>query len=517
LPCERHVVSGGFDIGGRHVGVDSPVLIVAELSANHGGKLDVALRTIEAAAKAGVDAIKLQTYTPDTLTLRSSAAPFVVRTNNEWAGRTLHDLYAEAMTPWQWHADLFACAKANGLLLFSTPFDPTATELLESLNAPAHKIASFELVDLPLVEHVARRGKPLLISTGMASLGEIEAAVRVCRAAGNERIALLRCVSNYPADPDDLHLESLRVLADLAPVIGLSDHTRSAYAAVAAVALGAKVVEKHFILDRSVGGPDAFFSLEPTELEELVRAIRATEGAVRAPRFGPSARETPSLNFRRSLFVSSDVRAGDTLTANHVRSVRPAGGLHPRHLPEVLGHVATKDLLAGSPLDWTIVGEPARNRVCLRPAVPGDEARLLEWRNDVHTSEMSLQRATVTASEHALWFASALASPDRKLFIAEYENRAVGQLRLDRRAHGAWEVSLTIAPESRGRGLGADTIRAAFTHAIAAGAAVLIATIRAENPASVVAFERAGFYGFFKRTQGELQTIHCERRLVPFP
>lgn len=504
-----------FDIGGRSVGDGAPVLIVAELSANHGGKLDVALATIEAAAKAGVDAIKLQTYTPDTLTLRSNASPFVVRTNNEWAGRTLHDLYAEAMTPWEWHSALFDCARAHGLLIFSTPFDPSATELLEELDAPAHKIASFELVDLPLVEHVARRQKPLLISTGMASLGEIEAAIRVCKSVGNERIALLRCVSSYPADPDDMHLESLRVLADLAPVIGLSDHTRSPYAAVAAVALGAKVVEKHFILDRAVGGPDAFFSLEPAELLELVRAIRATEGAVRPPRFGASAKERASLNFRRSLFVAADARAGEIITCRHVRSVRPAGGLATRHLPDVLGRVANKELVAGTPCDWTMVGDAPACRLTLHRATSDDGPSLFAWRTDAVTASMSLQPSP-TIEEHAAWLDESLRSPDRALFIARHGERAVGQVRLDRRDH-AWELSLTIAPDARGSGYGVDAVRAACAEAVSLGAVTVVATIRADNAPSLRTFERAGFYAFFSRSRDGLQLVECERRVVPFP
>ena len=229
-------------IGTREVGEGRPVYIVAELSANHGANKDVALRTVEAAAKAGADAIKLQTYTPDTMTLASTSDQFVVRTKNEWAGRTLHDLYAEAMTPWEWHAELKDAAEANGLQFFSTPFDVTAVEFLETLGVLVHKIASFELTDLPLVDHVARRGHPMILSTGMASLGEIEEAVLTCRAAGNDQLALLRCVSAYPAAPEAMGLASLQALASFGTVVGLSDHSRDATAAVAAVALGAKIV-----------------------------------------------------------------------------------------------------------------------------------------------------------------------------------------------------------------------------------------------------------------------------------
>jgi pseudaminic acid synthase len=253
-----------FEIEGRAVGDGAPTLIVAELSANHGGSLERAIKTIEAAAEAGVDAIKIQTYTPDTLTLDVKSPEFVVKTKNDWAGRTLHDLYAEAMTPWEWHAALKEAAVRAGLIFFSTPFDPTAVALLEELRVPCYKIASFELVDLPLIEHTARMGKPMILSTGMASFDEIEAAVRACRSAGNDRIALLRCVSSYPAKPDAMHLPSIEKLKSFGVVVGLSDHTRDSTVAIASVALGARIVEKHFTLDRSAGGPDSFFSLEPS-------------------------------------------------------------------------------------------------------------------------------------------------------------------------------------------------------------------------------------------------------------
>ena len=331
-----------FKIGRREIGGDAPVFIIAELSANHGHRLDIALRTIEAAADAGADAIKLQTYTPDTLTLKSDRAPFVVKTKNEWAGRTLHDLYADAMTPWEWHAELMAAARARGLECFSTPFDPTAVAFLEALGVPCHKVASFELNDLALVETIARAGKPMILSTGMASLDEIRAAVATCRDAGNERLAVLRCVSCYPARPEAMDLRAYEVLRELGVVLGLSDHTRDNTVAIASVALGAKVIEKHFILDRSVGGPDAFFSLDPGELAEMVRAVRATTAALGRPRFGPSEDEVASTAFRRSLFVSARVAKGETFTAANVRSVRPSNGPRP-HVTSMPYSAARRD------------------------------------------------------------------------------------------------------------------------------------------------------------------------------
>ncbi len=328
----------------------SKVFCVAELSANHGQDKAVALKTIEAAAKAGADAIKVQTYTPDTMTLNIKKAPFIVETNNSWAGKSLYELYREAMTPWEWHAELKEAAEACGLVFFSTPFDFTAVDFLESLNTPIYKIASFEIVDTPLIRRVAQTGRPLIISTGMASIEEIQAAVDACHAENNFEIALLRCVSAYPAPLEEMNLSSLEKLKEFGTVIGLSDHTLDSTAAVTAVALGAKVVEKHFILDRKLGGPDSFFSLEPAEFRDTVIQIRAVERALGQPKFGPSPSEQGSMVFRRSLFVVKDVKAGDEITHEHIRSIRPAGGLSPADLPQILGRVARRDLQMGTPL-----------------------------------------------------------------------------------------------------------------------------------------------------------------------
>lgn len=365
-----------FRVGEREVGDGAPVFVVAELSANHGHQLDVALATIDAAKAAGADAIKIQTYTPDTLTLPFEREPFVVKTKNEWGGKTLHALYKEAMTPWEWTKALKQRAEERGLVFFSTPFDTTAVDHLEAHGAPLYKIASFELVDLPLVEYVARTQKPMILSTGMATFEEIEAAVRTARSVGNDRLALLRCVSSYPATSDDMNLAALEKLRTLGTVIGLSDHTRTNDVAVAAVALGARVVEKHFITDRSLGGPDAFFSLEPKELGELVRAIRSAEAAIGTARFGPTPSERASLQFRRSLFVSADVKAGEPLTCRNVRSVRPANGLPASKLPEVLGCAATSDLIAGTPLEAGHVGlrlRAAPGKIDLQAMTVSDE------------------------------------------------------------------------------------------------------------------------------------------------
>jgi pseudaminic acid synthase len=506
-----------FKIGKREVGGEAPLFIIAELSANHGQRLDVALRSIEAAADAGADAIKLQTYTPDTLTLRSSAPPFVVKSTNEWAGRTLHDLYAEAMTPWEWHADLVAAAHARGLECFSTPFDPTAVAFLETLGVPCHKVASFELNDLPLVETIARTGKPMLLSTGMATLEQIRAALATCREAGNDQLAVLRCVSTYPARPEAMDLRAYDALRDLGVVLGLSDHTRDSTVAIASVALGAKVIEKHFIMDRSIGGPDAFFSLDPGEFAEMVRAVRTTAAALGRPRFGPSEDEVDSTAFRRSLFVSAPVKRGGALTAHNVRSVRPSNGLDPRHLAEVLGRTAARDLDAAEPLAWDMIGPPREvPAVALRRATRDDAARLLAWRNDPETRARSLSPAEVTPAQHEAFLARSLDAADRWLLVAEAGGAPVGVVRLDVDGPASMEVSITVAPEARGQGYSVAMLRAVETEARERGAVRLVAVLRPENAVSRRAFEAAGYHGFVRHARAGHELVRCERRLVPY-
>lgn len=504
-------------IGKREVGGDAPVFIVAELSANHGQRRDIALRTIEAAADAGADAIKLQTYTPDTLTLKSAAEHFVVKSKNEWAGRTLHDLYAEAMTPWEWHAELIEAARSRGLECFSTPFDYTSVAFLEKLGVPCHKVASFELNDLPLVETIARTGKPMILSTGMASLADIEAALTTCRDAGNDDLALLRCVSCYPARPETMDLRSFEVLRGLGVVLGLSDHTRDTTVAITSVALGAKIIEKHFIVDRALGGPDAFFSLDPDELKELVRAVRSTEAALGQPRFGPSPDEQPNTAFRRSLFVSEKVARGETFTARNVRSVRPSYGMDPRNMSAVLGRVATRDVDAASPLAWDMVGAAASApAVSLRLASLDDAARLLAWRNDPETRAMSVSNAEVTPEEHRAFLASSLTSTDRFLFVAERDGAAVGTLRLDREPNATFTVSLTVAPEQRRKGYSLALLHAAEVEAVARGARRLVAVLRPDNAPSRKAFEAAGYRDFLDIARDGVALVSCERRVAPY-
>ncbi len=340
-----------IQISGREVGGEKSCFIIAELSANHGGSLQRALELVDAAKEAGADAIKLQTYTPDTLTLNCDSPVFKIGAGTVWEGKTLYDLYAEAFTPWEWHEELFAAAKAAGLVCFSSPFDPTAVAFLEKLGCPAYKIASFELNDIPLIQLAASTGKPLVLSTGMATLPEIHEAVEAARGSGAGGLSLLKCTSGYPAPTRDMNLRTIPAMAaEFSVPVGLSDHTTGHLAAIVAVSLGASVLEKHLTLRRSDGGPDAGFSLEPQEFQELVRAVRDTELSLGKVRFEPSQSEMASRKFRRSLFAVEDIAAGEKFTESNVRSIRPADGLPPRCLGDLLGNTARRPLAKGTPL-----------------------------------------------------------------------------------------------------------------------------------------------------------------------
>lgn len=339
-------------IDGRPIGPGHAPYLIAELSGNHSGELGRALALIDAAKAAGADAVKLQTYTADTITIDHDGPGFRLE-GGLWRGRTLHDLYREAHTPWDWHEPLFAHARSLGLTIFSSPFDATAVELLERLDAPAFKIASFELNDLPLIRRAARSGKPLIMSTGLATLGEVAEAVE---AAGDVPLVLLHCVSDYPTPPEDCNLRTIPHLAEAFGVAaGLSDHTHGTAVPVAATALGAVVIEKHFTLSRAEGGVDSAFSLEPTEFKAMAEAVRTAWAALGRVHYGVKPSEAGGRDYRRSLYVVADVPAGAPLTADNVRSIRPGFGMEPKHLPAVLGRRAARDLKRGAPLRWDML------------------------------------------------------------------------------------------------------------------------------------------------------------------
>lgn len=343
-------------IGIRCVGPGEATYVIAEMSANHGQSFETAVAIVHAAKDAGADAVKLQTYTPDTITIASDREEFRAGGGTLWDGRTLHDLYGEAYTPWEWQPRLKEVANGLGLDLFSSPFDATAVDFLEEMNVPAHKLASFELVDIPLIQKMARTGKPLIMSTGMATVEEIEEAVQTARQAGAEQIALLKCTSAYPALPEEMNLRTIPELSRRFDVpVGLSDHTMGFAVPVAAVALGACIIEKHITLSRSAPGPDSAFSLEPAEFKAMVDAVRIAEKALGEVHFGLSEKERSSQVFRRSLYVVREMKLGEVFTTESVRSIRPGYGLHTRHLPEVVGRHASRDIARGTPLSWDMV------------------------------------------------------------------------------------------------------------------------------------------------------------------
>ena len=352
-PTRAHSIT----IGGHEVGPDSPPFIIAEMSGNHDGDLQKALAIVRAAAGAGAHAIKLQTYTADTITIDADGPEFRISSGHElWSDRRLYDLYQEAHTPWEWHPPIFELAHELGLLAFSSPFDPTAVAFLEDLGVPCYKIASSEIVDLPLIRLAAATGKPIIISTGMASVGEIDAAVRAARSTGNDQIIVLSCTASYPADPADSNLRGIPVLADtFGTLVGLSDHTPGIGAAVAAVAFGACAIEKHLTISRAGGGVDSAFSLEPDELAALVRETAIARISLGQPRIGATQSETEGLRLRRSLFIVEDVVAGDVVTEANVRSIRPAGGLAPDLFSVVAGRTFRTDAKMGTPLSWDVI------------------------------------------------------------------------------------------------------------------------------------------------------------------
>jgi len=343
-------------IGDRLIGEGQPCYIVAEISANHNQSFENAEKIIHAAKKAGADAVKLQTYTPETMTLDCEREDFQIPSDSIWSGKKLFELYAEAYTPWDWHPKLQRIAHDCGLDFFSTPFDVTAVDFLENLRIPVFKVASFEIVDLPLLKKIAGTGKPVIVSTGMSSLAEIDEAVATLKNEGTKDIALLKCTSAYPASPSGMNLLTIPYLSESYNVpIGLSDHSLGGHVAVAAVTLGANIVEKHFILSRSDGGPDSSFSMEPVEFANMVAAIRDVEQALGGISFEPTSEEQKSLCFRRSLFVVQDVQSGEQMTLENVRSIRPGYGLAPKFLDQVLGKRAKMPIPKGTPFSWGLV------------------------------------------------------------------------------------------------------------------------------------------------------------------
>jgi pseudaminic acid synthase len=343
-------------IGDYSINQNSPVFIIAELSANHNGSLDTAIETVKAAKRAGANCIKLQTFTADTITLDSKKEDFRINQGTLWDGQYLHDLYRTTHLPWEWHEKIMQVAKEEGLICFSSPFDPTSVEFLEILNVPAYKIASFEITDIPLIELVASKGKPVIISTGIAEQEDIELALDACKRVGNTNIALLKCTSSYPAPIEEANMCMIKDLAERYNVIsGLSDHTLGNTVPIVATALGAKIIEKHFILDRSIGGADASFSMNEAEFTNMVKAVREAESAIGVVDYSLTEKQQKGKDFCRSLYVVEDINAGDIITKINVRSIRPGFGMHPKFYSEILGKKVSVDLEKGEPLNWNMI------------------------------------------------------------------------------------------------------------------------------------------------------------------
>ena len=338
-------------IDGFNLNKGSEVFIIAELSANHNGSLETAIETIKAAKRTGANAIKLQTYTADTLTIKSEKEDFIINSGSIWDGKPYYDLYQSAYTPWEWHETLFKVAREEGLICFSSPFDKTAVDFLEKLDVPAYKIASFEITDIPLIEYTASKGKPIIISTGIAEQADIELALDACKRMGNHDIALLKCTSSYPAPIEEANMVMVKDLAERYGVVsGLSDHTMGSTVPIVATCFGARIIEKHFILDRSIGGPDASFSMNEKEFTDMVSAIREAEKAIGKVDYSLTPKQIKGKDFSRSLYVVEDVKKGEEFTEKNVRSIRPGFGLHPKHYNEVIGKMAKEDIAKGTRL-----------------------------------------------------------------------------------------------------------------------------------------------------------------------
>lgn len=345
-----------FEIANRVIGNDDKVFVIAELSANHNQNYDLAVESIKAIKECGADAVKIQTYTADTITIDCDNDYFQIKQGTIWDGTTLYNLYKQAYTPWEWQPKLKKIAEDLGLIFFSSPFDKTAVDFLEELNIPVYKVASFEIVDIPLIEYIASKKKPVIISTGISTEREIEEAVDACLRMGNNNIALLKCTSEYPAPIEAANLSTIKYLCEkFNLVIGLSDHTLGLDVPIASVAFGARIIEKHFILDRKIGGPDASFSLEPQEFKQMVASIRNVEKAIGKPNFELSDKILKSRKFARSLFIVKNVKAGEIFTLENIRSIRPGDGLPPKYLVDILGKKAKIDLEKGTPLNWDVV------------------------------------------------------------------------------------------------------------------------------------------------------------------
>ena len=505
-------------LNNRTIGDGEPVYIIAEMSANHAGSLERAKELIHAAKEAGADCVKIQTYTPDTMTIDCDNSYFHIE-KGTWEGENLYSLYQKAYTPWEWQVKLRDEAASVGIDFLSTPFDKTSVDFLEELGLSFYKIASFELVDIPLLEYIASKNKPIIMSTGMGTFAEIQEAVETIYKTGNYQLAMMKCSSAYPAKAKEMNLSTIRHMKQSFGIpVGLSDHSMGAFSAATAVALGANIIEKHFCISRKIPNPDSVFSMEPQEFREMVHQVREVEKALGTVSYGVSKQEESNANFRRSLFVVQDIKAGEMLTPENIRSIRPAYGLKPKYYKEVIGKKALHSLKRGTPLTFgDIAGDDIKeidiagnnqemnmkeplSELYLQEAGERDCGMLFVWANDPVVRCNAFQTAHIPFETHQEWFRKVLEDNTIWQYILYHRQIPVGQIRLNIEK-GVGKIDYSIAPDMRGRGFGSnglELIKEKAENEIT-GVTKLMGQVKHQNTASIKAFERCGY----TRTENE--------------
>lgn len=481
-------------IKNRIIGEGYPTYIIAEMSANHAGSIKNAKEIIRKAKECGADCVKIQTYTPDTLTIDCDNEYFRID-QGTWKGENLYSLYGKAFTPWEWQAELMAEAESCGLDFFSTPFDKTSVDFLESINIQFYKIASFELVDLPLIEYVASKGKPIIMSTGMGSFNEIKEAVDVVRSQGNEKLALLKCSSSYPTVTSDMNLKTIKHMQDSFNVpVGLSDHSMGSIGAIVAVAMGASIIEKHFCLSRKIENPDASFSMEPAEFKTMVDDIRMAEKSIGIVSYDVTEKEQTSRVFRKSVFAVKDIKKGDIFTMDNIRIIRPGYGLKPKYYNKVLNNHASQDIDKGTPIKIELITEALMGEVYFVKARWDDVDLLFEWANDDDVRKNSFSSEKINYEDHKKWFKKSLADKDVDNYICYLDSNSVGQIRLDYQ-NGEAVINYSIDRNYRGRGLGEMIIKLIESSIIdnRPDIKLLIGRVKFQNIASQRIFEKNNY------------------------
>lgn len=491
----------------REIGAQQPTYIIAEMSGNHAGSLERAKQIIQEAKNAGADCVKIQTYTPDTITMNCTNEYFQIKTGT-WENENLYALYGKAYTPWEWQKELLEEANRVGIDFFSTPFDKTAVDFLENLGVASYKIASFELVDIPLLKYTASKGKPIILSTGMATLEEIKEAVDAIYSTGNRQLALLRCASAYPAISEEMNLATMMDMQHLFQVpVGLSDHSMGSLAAVAAVAMGGSIVEKHFCLSRDIENPDSSFSMEPQEFADMVSDIRQVERAKGKISYGPTAQEKNNLNFRKSIFVVKDVEENGILTEENMRVIRPGYGLHPREYEYLLGRRVTHPITAGTPLKQIDI----KDFFEIRTADISHEKLLFDWANEEEVRKNSFSTDEIIWEDHRAWYQKLLTDKSRKLYVFYRDGEPIGMIRYDI-TDACARISYSIAKNFRHRGYGRTMVNQAEKMLQIENPQIQLITaeVKPDNTASMRIFEGLGYQKSKEEVAYVLYTHGCE-------